>query len=145
MYNYPFWGFPGFRRNYYRVPNYYKSNNYIPSSTVIKSPNNLNNSNNIYNNYSTNFNDTINNKIINNKSEYNKKEENIIFSYIQDSDKKTDFSSNDNYYSDNESFNIFGLNVHIDDLLILALIFFLYKEGTDDIYLYIALFLLLLS
>lgn len=39
--------------------------------------------------------------------------------------------------------NIFGLQLHSDDILILLLIFFLYKENIDDKLLFIALFSLL--
>ena len=39
--------------------------------------------------------------------------------------------------------NIFGLQLHSDDILILLLIFFLYKENIDDTLLFIALFSLL--
>ena len=46
---------------------------------------------------------------------------------------------------ENNFFNFLGLNLQPDDILILALLFFLYKEDCDDIYLYIALLLLLLS
>lgn len=42
-------------------------------------------------------------------------------------------------------FEIFGLKLYFDDLLILILLFFLYKEDVKDNYLYIVLFLLLLS
>ena len=44
-----------------------------------------------------------------------------------------------------QNFNIFGFNLHFDDLLILALLFILYKENSQDTYLYIALFLLLFN
>ena len=46
---------------------------------------------------------------------------------------------------DDEYFEIFGLKLHFDDLLIIALLFFLYQEEVKDTYLYIALILLLLS
>lgn len=39
--------------------------------------------------------------------------------------------------------NIFGLQLYSDDILILLLIFFLYKENIDDKLLFIALFSLL--
>lgn len=42
-------------------------------------------------------------------------------------------------------FEIFGIKLHSDDLLLICLIFFLYKEGVQDQYLFIALILLLLS
>lgn len=44
-----------------------------------------------------------------------------------------------------ECFEILGLKLHFDDLLIVALLFFLYQEDVKDTYLYIALILLLLS
>lgn len=42
-------------------------------------------------------------------------------------------------------FEIFGLTLHFDDLLLIALLFFLYQEEVKDTYLYVALILLLLS
>lgn len=48
-------------------------------------------------------------------------------------------------YSSNEYFEIFGLKLHFDDLLIICILFFLYQEDVKDIYLYISLILLLLS
>ena len=54
-------------------------------------------------------------------------------------------SNNISIQNDKKSFEIFGLELHFDDLLIIALLFFLYQEGVKDTYLYIALILLLLS
>lgn len=45
----------------------------------------------------------------------------------------------------NEFFEIFGLKLYFDDILLICLIFFLYNEGVNDYYLFIALVLLLLS
>lgn len=42
-------------------------------------------------------------------------------------------------------FEIFGLKLYFDDILLLGLLFFLYSEEVDDMNLYIALILLLLS
>lgn len=42
-------------------------------------------------------------------------------------------------------FEIFGLELYFDDILIIALIFFLYNEGVRDNLLFISLVLLLLS
>lgn len=54
--------------------------------------------------------------------------------------------SNDNFSKNEEEFfEIFGLKLHFDDLLIIAILFFLYQEEVKDTYLYIALILLLLS
>lgn len=46
---------------------------------------------------------------------------------------------------DDSIFEIFGIKLHFDDLLLIFLIFFLYNEGVQDPYLFIALVLLLLS
>ena len=44
-----------------------------------------------------------------------------------------------------DCFEIFGLKLYSDDLLIIFLLFFLYNENVKDTYLYIALILLLIS
>lgn len=54
-------------------------------------------------------------------------------------DKKVDNKSDDTL------FEIFGLKLHSDDVLLMGLLFFLYNEKVDDQYLFIALILLLLS
>lgn len=50
---------------------------------------------------------------------------------------------NTNY--DDKVFEILGIKLHFDDILLICLIFFLYNEGVKDEYLFIALILLLLS
>lgn len=130
MYNYPFFGFPSFRRNYYKMPNYYNSN-YYKTNQASKSFNNK-----------TSINSNSNN---NSQSSANTKKEPNFSSSIQTESKKLDFSCDNNFYNDADFFNIFGFSLHIDDLLILALLFFLYQEGIEDMYLYIALILLLFS
>lgn len=47
--------------------------------------------------------------------------------------------------SDDQYFEIFGIRLYFDDILILCLLFFLYKEEVHDQLLFIALLLLLLS
>lgn len=42
-------------------------------------------------------------------------------------------------------FEIFGIKLYFDDILIMALLFFLYSEGVEDNLLFISLILLLLS
>ena len=44
-----------------------------------------------------------------------------------------------------EYFEIFGIKLFFDDILLICLIFFLYNEGVKDQYLFISLILLLLS
>ena len=59
--------------------------------------------------------------------------------------------SNKNYFKnkdkkkDDSIFEIFGLKLHQDDLLLIGLILFLYTEGVKDEFLFISLILLLLS
>lgn len=136
MHSYHLWGFPNFRRTRYPNYAYYRPKYSVHNNNNNSTNNNLNKSTN--NNFS---NDTCNNSdnFINDTNNFN------FINYTKNNTEKIDFSCDNNYYSDNECFNIFGLSLHIDDLLILALLFFLYKEGSDDIYLYIVLFILLLS
>lgn len=47
--------------------------------------------------------------------------------------------------NDQAFFEILGIKLYFDDILLLCLIFFLYSEGVQDQYLFIALILLLLS
>ena len=46
---------------------------------------------------------------------------------------------------DSPLFQIFGIDLYYDDILLVCLIFFLYQEGVKDEGLFIALILLLLS
>ena len=54
--------------------------------------------------------------------------------------KKNSSQNNENYF-----FEIFGLKLYFDDVLLICLIFFLYQEGVKDEELFIGLILLLLS
>lgn len=54
-------------------------------------------------------------------------------------DDKSDFKE-DAYF-----FELFGLKLYLDDILLLCLIFFLYEEGVKDEELFLSLILLLLS
>ncbi|MCI9365108.1 MAG: hypothetical protein HFJ54_00240 [Clostridia bacterium] len=57
-------------------------------------------------------------------------------------DRGNDKKSND---TSNPIFEIFGIKLFFDDILLIALIFFLYTEGVKDQNLFISLVLLLLS
>lgn len=63
----------------------------------------------------------------------------------QDCEKKGEIKEEDDNRSYEQFFEIFGVKLFFDDLLILALLFFLYKEEVNDSYLFIVLFILLLS
>lgn len=128
---YPFYGFPYFRKPYFYNYPYYDSHN-------------------------------INTKSINNSQKpcspsHLSKKEQESFSYPSNNKKNINsippkvekcISNNINNNNEDETeeyFEIFGLKLHFDDLLIISLLFFLYQEDVKDTYLYIALILLLLS
>ena len=130
MYNSPFSIFPYYKKSYnsnkYNYLNNYYSNNYFNKN---KYPSNFANKN-LYNDprfaQSTqkyNISDSNNNFEKTLKEKENKKEEIEL----------------------KEIFEIFGLKLYFDDILLICLIFFLYNEGVKDYYLFISLILLLLT
>lgn len=125
MYNYPFSSFPYFRR--------YSSNSsiYNNSFSNYKRPSNNNVDN--YNTKSLNHEkNNLDNKNSNCKSSYG-------LSFLDNFFNQTDRNENESY------FDLFGLKLYNDDIFLIGLIFFLYKEDVKDQYLFIALILLLLS
>lgn len=56
-------------------------------------------------------------------------------------------TTNSRYYTNDDQaiFEIFGIKLYLDDLIILGIIFFLYQQNVKDEMLYIILFLLLFS
>ena len=67
---------------------------------------------------------------------------------IDVSNKKIDDSCdlNTDICSENvDFFEIFGLKLYFDDILLICIIFFLYNEGVKDQWLFVTLILLLLS
>jgi len=75
---------------------------------------------------------TINSKKLNNSNDSN-----TSTKYIESPPKNP---NNDNFI-----FEIWGLKIYFDDLLIICILLFLYQEGIKDEYLFIGLILLLLS
>ena len=68
--------------------------------------------------------------------------------YILDNkhiDSNTNFSNNKNFIQNEHFLSILGIKLYFDDLIILALLFFLYNEGVKDEGLFICLILLLIS
>lgn len=59
--------------------------------------------------------------------------------------KQDDTSSEDKNHETREFFEILGIKLYFDDILLICLIFFLYKEDVHDEMLFMALILLLLS
>lgn len=69
---------------------------------------------------------------------------------VKKPDKSTSNKSNifENLFfntNDTPMFELFGIQLYQDDILLICLIFFLYNEGIKDEFLFIALILLLLS
>lgn len=62
---------------------------------------------------------------------------------VQDIEKQQ--NRGDSKKTEKPIFEIFGLQLFFDDILIMALIFFLYNEGVRDNLLFISLILILLS
>lgn len=56
-----------------------------------------------------------------------------------------DYSPNNSNSNNNSFFNLFGISLNFDDVLIICIILFLFYEKTDDYYLLLALVLLLLG
>ena len=59
--------------------------------------------------------------------------------------RKKNTEDNSNELSSDYFFEIFGLHLYFDDVLILCILFFLYTEGVTDNELFLCLILLLLS
>ncbi|MBO5479104.1 MAG: hypothetical protein J6A04_05360 [Clostridia bacterium] len=66
----------------------------------------------------------------------------VVVNKVPNETKKEERSSSP---EDSPLFQIFGIDLYFDDILIVCLIFFLYQEGVKDESLFIALILLLLS
>ncbi len=124
MQPYPFFGFPHYRRGYPYYSPYYNSHNVNVNS--IKNEQKPCSPSDFLKKEQGNFSRSSN--FQNNDFNYKKIEKCI-----------------DNNEETEECFEIFGLKLHFDDLLIIALLFFLYQEDVKDTYLYISLILLLLS
>lgn len=158
---YPFFGFPPYYRNYnnYRrrpspatpvVPPAHASATHAPKNWGNSSLHNFDKfssksvqkpytPSNFSNNFSGNFNS---NSSFGNSSLGNSTSGNLHFD--ENSASKEPEVNNDVHFYD-ECFEILGLKLHFDDLLIMCILFFLYQEEVKDSYLYIALILLLLS
>lgn len=118
----PIFRYPFFYNNYYG--NYYSSPyttrpNYLPKST-----DNSNHYNSLHNNDLSNNIDTLHTESDNSNKKNNPKKPDSNFDYF---------------------FELFGLKLYFDDILLICLIFFLYQEGVKDDELFISLILLLLS
>lgn len=112
-------------------------------------PTNFSKSRNIYksNYYHSKTNNNIN---LNNNTNKKSKTINSTIEINQEQIKnnsKTQLDTSDRNSSEKDDvlFEIFGLKIYFDDVLIICILLFLYQEGIQDEYLFIALILLLLS
>ncbi len=117
-------------------------NNFKPFSPNIQ-PTYLNKFGNVpYNHvYSQNYNKTPKSNISNNISESVKSKD---LSLSNKNENARDTKEEENKDS-REFFEIFGIRLYFDDILILCLLYFLYKEDVHDEMLFFALILLLIS
>ena len=60
-------------------------------------------------------------------------------------ESKTSSDNNNNNVNDDILFDLFGLKLYFDDILLICLIFFLYNEDVKDEMLFISLILLLIT
>ena len=135
MFRFPYWGYP----YYYNYYSRYSNNNHSTTDSFGKSSNLNKNKKN-----ANNENQKINN--IQNKSTLNlQANKNTSITTKKNISSNT---SNSRYSLNNEDspiFEILGIKLYSDDIIILCLLFFLYKEKVHDEILYIILFLLLFA
>lgn len=123
MFNLPFFNYP------YNYPYYRNYRNYNKYNSYYNNSNNSNNSSIIEESVKSEC-ETKKEKSITNSNRISNTINSILFS---------------NYDSDQAIFEIFGIKLYLDDLIILGLLFFLYQQNVKDEMLYIILFLLLFS
>lgn len=129
-YNYPFFSFPHFRRypNYYQAQYpYVNENNYSKKENI---------SNTRYHQLTK---ENGFEQKASQKEKSSSKRTSSGFSFLNN------FLRQEDRGEDEEFFELLGLKLYNDDLLLIGLIFFLYKEDVKDQYLFFALILLLLS
>ena len=95
-----------------------------------------------YNGYSNNYAGNYYNNYYHPNSSYNMKKNN---NYKKETIAEPEKIVKQEPEYEPEIFEIFGLKLYFDDILLICLIFFLYNEGVKDQYLFISLILLLLS
>lgn len=136
----------GYRYPYYTYKNYsnpYPNKGYDGASQNIHNTNIANNNPLTFNN--NKYRKTTVNNMSNAYINHNQNSSNSSCDCNNKSDcnKKSESFSNNN--EDSPLFQLFGINLYFDDILLVCLIFFLYQEGVKDEGLFISLILLLLS
>lgn len=141
--NYPYFGLP----NYMRYMNMgmpmtqvspMRPNFYTQGSSFRKQPNNKYQERNYSSNIPQNNNISKDNTRTNSQTKENLNTHNEKHS-------KSDNCSSQNFQDSSPMFNLLGLNIYFDDILIICVLFFLYNEGVNDPYLFLTLVLLLMS
>ena len=135
----------GYRYPYYTYKNYgnpYPNKGYDNVTKNMHNSSVLNNNplTSINHNYRKNINN-MNHASINHGKKHNSN--NHDFDDKGNCNKKSEPCSNND--EDSPLFQLFGINLYFDDILLVCLIFFLYQEGVKDEGLFISLILLLLS
>lgn len=103
--------------------------------------------NNYYNNYNKHLNTPSNNY---NKSHINNNQNNSLQPSKEINNKNSNYNNFNNNKdnikkSDSECIDILGIKLHLDDILLMLLIYSLYSDGIQDNYLFFVLILLLLT
>ena len=139
-----------FSNPYYRRPLNLKQ--YSSGYNNKSSNTNFNNySNNFVNPYSNNYSSNYANNFSNSHhtSYTNNYYKNSNFSQSNNNTSQlkseVDLQKEKEEHIEPELFEIFGIKLYFDDILLICLIFFLYNEGVKDQYLFISLILLLLT
>lgn len=128
MYNYPFFSFPRFRK----YPISTTPSAQVSYSTYVSHPS--------YGNVPTSDGAYIPSSI-----PYARSKPTSSKSKNEERGNKEKSACKADLKEENSFFEIFGIKLYYDDILLICLIFFLYQEDVDDPYLFIALVLLLLS
>lgn len=124
---------------YYNYPPYYYP---APIIANKKTSTNLGAHSNIHNSYTNKQQKTIQDSTRKNQNKSNFTNQQATEKFEKTSLKQKEIHNKSN---NNTVFEIFGIKLYFDDILLICLIFFLYNEGVKDQYLFIALVLLLLS
>ena len=143
----PIFRFPFGRNNYMYPMHFYNSHIQYGLNTNISSQNNTHSHNKrpdkVNNDVNKQFKDL--NRIQTKINSENKKTKNENIKFTEEKFKKNDSSKINKEKEDSYFFEIFGIKLYLDDILLISLIFFLYKENVHDEELFISLILLLLT
>lgn len=140
MPSYPFFSFPNYRRNYY-PPIHTPNNYYAGRANSVSSNSNYNRENAYKDTQNINYNTEPKNHYSGSNVSRSKFNEKTNYEIKEDDDERS-YNENKDY---GQCFEIFGIKIHLDDLILIALLFLFYKEENDDISIFIILFLLLLN